>query len=278
MWPLQRRMNGKRKKGGSIAQSVPARRKKPASSDDEMDPVMREWVYIPMVIAVAAIVAVGIPLSLAGLSRGLPTWVYGGPGIVAVAIYYGLKLRHLWFANVKPALGVQAGGQIGSQKVDRGSAAFNVKGKGNTTNIIMQGPTPPNSLKGEETKPAQGHSDAVLFRITDVSAARWEPSDEGRTLAFNFEAINAGTAGSAPHEVEVYWPGYDHQKRTFSGRVLRAASHNLNGGLLLPAGDRATFTAHVRLPTGEAPPAKRAFLVVRPVRGAPTDPFSFSWP
>ncbi|MES2154429.1 MAG: hypothetical protein V4510_04765 [bacterium] len=255
--------------------SIVGSSKKKETTDEVMDRAMKEWVFIPIVIAVIAIVAVGILLALVHLENGLPRWVYGLPGIPAVLIYYAIKLRHLWNGEVKPSWNASFGGQVGSQRLDRGSVAPIIKGKGNTTNIIMQGTLA--TAEPRDSLPAHYPAGAV-FRVTDVSAARWEHAEQGRTLAFNFEAINSGTAGSAPHEVEVYWPGHDHQKRAFSGRVLSAASHNLNGGLLLPAGDRATFTAHVKLPNSETPPARRAFLVVRPVRGLPTDPFGFEWP
>ena len=97
-----------------------------------------EWVYFPAIVAVAAVVAVGLLLTLMHL-QGLPTWFYTLPAVPAVGVYYVIKLRKLWHQEVKPGFTANVGGQVGNQKVDRGSVAPVVKGRGNSVTIHMPG-------------------------------------------------------------------------------------------------------------------------------------------
>lgn len=107
-----------------------------------------KWFFAPAVMAILAIAAWGLILTLLQLQNGLPKWVYSAPGLPTVAIYYTIQLRKVWLTEVKPEVSLQAVGQgIGKQTVQDNAIVPNVQGDHNVIHqTIIQNHAPPGSV------------------------------------------------------------------------------------------------------------------------------------
>lgn len=100
--------------------------KMPPQEDDEAEEMpewARRWIMTPVIIAIAAVFAVGLLAASAGFGDILPQWAYSMPAVPALLGYYVIELRKLWreYIGEESATGGESSSSANASSVVRGN-------------------------------------------------------------------------------------------------------------------------------------------------------------
>lgn len=202
-----------------------------------------KWLFAPAIMAVLAIAAWGLVLTMLQLQDGLPSWVYSAPGLPTVAIYYTIQLRKAWHLHIKPEITLQKDSKGVAKQAVKGNAIVpNIQGDHNVIHqTIIQHQAPPSrgalpspdpTGRAKELNPQvpDPRTGDLLNHLPPIEPAHLPPVFVNLTQVSNpvepSPAKGAVRTPSVLHDADVKVPAASHEAIPFDltkGDVLKGA-------------------------------------------------------